>query len=105
MLYGGLAAIALLLNWTLRLPWPEGIMRVVPAAVGLCLACAAVALDVAAAVAGGGLLLGTLWVVIAAFAAAFLTQKLAIEREERHLATRFGEAGAMAPRSSWAGMP
>ena len=101
------------------------------AAIGLCLACAAVALDVTAALAfrrhrttilphrgatalitegpfgwsrnpiyvantllvtGMGLLFGSAWLVIAAFVAAFLTQKLAIEREEGHLAARFGQA-------------
>ena len=44
-------------------------------------------------VAGAGLLFGMVWLVIAALAAAVLTQKLAIEREERHLAARFGQAG------------
>ena len=101
--------------------------------IGLCLACAAIALDVTAAlafrrhrttilphrgatalitdgpfgwsrnpiyvantllVAGAGLFFGMLWLVIAAFVAAVLTQKLAIEREERHLAARFGQAWA-----------
>lgn len=131
MLYGGLAAIALGLHWVLPLPWPDGVIRLGLAALGLCLACAALALDVTAAlafrrhrttilphrgatalitegpfarsrnpiyvantllVAGAGLLFGILWLVIASFVAAFLTQKLAIEREERHLAARFGEA-------------
>ncbi len=41
-------------------------------------------------VLGAGLLFGILWLVIAALLAAFATQKLAIEREERHLAARFG---------------
>ena len=45
-------------------------------------------------VAGAGLLFGIAWLVIAAIVAAFLTQKLAIEREERHLAARFGQAWA-----------
>jgi protein-S-isoprenylcysteine O-methyltransferase Ste14 len=51
---------------------------------------------------GAGLLSGIAWLVPAALAAAFTTQKLAIEREERHLAARFGEAwrayAALTPR-------
>jgi protein-S-isoprenylcysteine O-methyltransferase Ste14 len=41
---------------------------------------------------GAGLLFGIAWFIPAALAAAFTTQKLAIEREERHLAARFGKA-------------
>ena len=131
MIYGGLALLALALHWAVPLGWPEGIARMVLAAVGLCLACAAVAFDVTAAlafrrhrttilphrgatalitdgpfarsrnpiyvantllVAGVGLIFGIGWLVMAAVAGAVLTQKLAIEREERHLAARFGEA-------------
>ena len=33
-----------------------------------------------------------LWLVMLAFVAAFITQKLAIEREEKHLAAKFGAA-------------
>jgi protein-S-isoprenylcysteine O-methyltransferase Ste14 len=43
-------------------------------------------------VAGAGLLFGLAWFIPAAVAAAFAVQKLAIEREERHLAAKFGEA-------------
>ena len=43
-------------------------------------------------VAGAGLLFGVAWLIPAALAGAVLTQKLAIEREERHLAPRFGPA-------------
>lgn len=39
---------------------------------------------------GAGLLTGIAWLVIAAPLAALTVQKLAIEREERHLAARFG---------------
>jgi protein-S-isoprenylcysteine O-methyltransferase Ste14 len=39
---------------------------------------------------GAGLLLGVGWLVLAGLAASVLTQKLAIAREERHLARRFG---------------
>lgn len=39
---------------------------------------------------GIGLAAGMLWFVILAVVAAFLTQKLAIEREEQHLDQRFG---------------
>lgn len=39
---------------------------------------------------GIGLVSGIAWFVPAALAAAFATQKLAIEREERHLEARFG---------------
>jgi protein-S-isoprenylcysteine O-methyltransferase Ste14 len=131
MIYGGLALLALALHWAVPLGWPEGAARIVLAGVGLCLACAAVALDVTAAlafrrhrttilphrgatalitdgpfarsrnpiyvantllVAGVGLIFGIGWLVMAAVAGAVLTQKLAIEREERHLAARFGEA-------------
>jgi protein-S-isoprenylcysteine O-methyltransferase Ste14 len=40
---------------------------------------------------GVALIAGILWFVPLALIAAFLTQKLAIEREEKHLATRFGK--------------
>lgn len=40
---------------------------------------------------GAGLTFGILWFLILAFAAAFLTQKLAIEREEAHLEAHFGK--------------
>jgi len=130
LIYGGLAILALGLHWIMPLPWPGGIVRGVLAALGLCLACAAIALDVTAALAfrrhrttilphrgatalitegpfarsrnpiyvantllvsGMGLLFGIGWLVIAAAAGAVLTQKLAIEREEQHLAARFGQ--------------
>lgn len=42
-------------------------------------------------VAGAGLVFGVAWLLPAALAGAFATQKLAIEREERHLALRFGK--------------
>jgi protein-S-isoprenylcysteine O-methyltransferase Ste14 len=42
-------------------------------------------------VLGAGLYFGKLWLVILAPAAAIITQKLAIEREERHLAEKFGQ--------------
>lgn len=42
-------------------------------------------------VAGGGLVSGIAWLIPAAFAAAVATRKMAIEREEAHLALRFGE--------------
>jgi protein-S-isoprenylcysteine O-methyltransferase Ste14 len=130
LIYGGLALLGLSLHWIVPLPWPGGgIVRIVLAATGLCLACAAIALDVTAAlafrrhrttilphrgasalitdgpfaksrnpiyvgntllVAGAGLLFGIGWLVLAGLAGAVLTQKLAIEREERHLAARFG---------------
>ena len=41
-------------------------------------------------VAGLGFVLGVAWLMPAALLAAWATQKLAIEREERHLALRFG---------------
>lgn len=123
--------VALGLHWIVPLPWPSGVARILLAAAGLCLACAAIALDVTAAlafrrhrttimphrgatalitqgpfaksrnpiyvantllVAGAGLIFGIAWLVLAALAGALLTQKLAIEREERHLAARFGTA-------------
>jgi protein-S-isoprenylcysteine O-methyltransferase Ste14 len=38
-----------------------------------------------------GLMAGSLWFILLAVAAAFATQKLAIEREEKHLEARFGK--------------
>ncbi len=43
-------------------------------------------------VLGVGLYFGKLWLVILAPIAAFITQKLAIEREEQHLQAKFGVA-------------
>lgn len=43
-------------------------------------------------VLGAGLYFGNLWLAGSACVAAFVTQKLAIEREERHLAAKFGVA-------------
>jgi protein-S-isoprenylcysteine O-methyltransferase Ste14 len=40
---------------------------------------------------GIGLIVQSLWFVLLGLVAAFLTQKLAIEREERHLTDRFGK--------------
>ena len=40
---------------------------------------------------GAGFAFGIFWFIPLAFFAAFLTQKLAIEREERHLAAKFGK--------------
>ncbi len=40
---------------------------------------------------GAGLCFGVVWFLPLAFVAAFLTQKLAIEREEQHLAAKFGK--------------
>jgi protein-S-isoprenylcysteine O-methyltransferase Ste14 len=141
LIYAGLALLALVLHWVAPLPWPGGAFRLVLAAAGLCLACAAIALDVTAALAfrrhrttimphkgatalitdgpfaksrnpiylanslllaGAGLLFGVGWLVLAGLAGAIVTQKLAIEREERHLAARFGrdweEYSARTPR-------
>ena len=42
-------------------------------------------------VAGAGLVFGIAWLIPAGFAGAFATRKLAIEREEQHLARRFGK--------------
>jgi len=41
--------------------------------------------------AGIGLIAGSLWFLLFAVVAAFLTQKLTIESEERHLEARFGK--------------
>lgn len=38
-----------------------------------------------------GLIAGSVWFIIMAIVAAFATQKLAIEREEKHLQARFGK--------------
>jgi protein-S-isoprenylcysteine O-methyltransferase Ste14 len=43
-------------------------------------------------VIGVGLISGIAWYLPLAFIAAYATQKLAIEREEKHLETRFGKA-------------
>lgn len=40
---------------------------------------------------GIGLIVGSLWFLLFALIAAFATQKLAIEGEERHLETKFGK--------------
>ena len=40
---------------------------------------------------GVGLIAGSVWFILLGLVAAFLTQKLAIEREERHLDIRFGK--------------
>ena len=40
---------------------------------------------------GGGLVAGSLWFFLLGFIAAFITRKLAIEREEKHLTARFGK--------------
>ena len=42
-------------------------------------------------VSSAGLLFGIAWLIAAAFAGAFAVQKLAIEREERHLHQTFGD--------------
>jgi protein-S-isoprenylcysteine O-methyltransferase Ste14 len=42
-------------------------------------------------VLGIGLVSGIVWFLLLAILAAFTVQKLAIEREERHLQARFGE--------------
>jgi len=141
-----LAAIvlALILHWQAALPWPGGAARFVLAAIGLCLICAGLALDVAAfrlfrkhrtsilpnraasslitegpfaksrnpiylgntlAIFGAGLLFGVAWLALAAVAAAFAVQKLAIEREEAHLEAGFGalwrDYAAKTPRWLW----
>ena len=40
---------------------------------------------------GIGLIAGSVWFVLLGLAAAFITQKLAVEPEERHLEARFGK--------------
>jgi protein-S-isoprenylcysteine O-methyltransferase Ste14 len=132
ILFVAAALVALVAHWLLPLPWPSSqVLRLPLAAVGLCLICAALALEVTAALTfrrhrttilphraasalitdgpfaksrnpiylgnsalllGAGLLAGVLWLVLAAPLAALAVQKLAIEREERHLAQRFGAA-------------
>jgi protein-S-isoprenylcysteine O-methyltransferase Ste14 len=131
IIYVVAAAIAVVLHWQLPLAWPQGAAMLLLAATGLCLICAAIALDIVTffafrrnrttimpnrgatalitdgpfaktrnpiylgntmLVMGAGLLTGMLWLVLAGPLAAALVQKLAIEREERHLAARFGTA-------------
>lgn len=130
IIYLGAIAIGVILHYVAPLPWPAGGVRLVLAAVGLCLVCLGLALDITSllalrrhdttvmphkgasklvrkgpfarsrnpiyvgntfVVAGLGLLFGIAWLVPLAFVAAYLTQKLAIEREEAHLAARFGD--------------
>lgn len=126
------AASAVFLHQAMPLPWlPDGAPRIIAAGVGLCLICAAIALDITAMLAfrrhrttilphrsatalitegpfarsrnpiylgntllvfGAGLLLGIAWLLPAALIAAAVVQKLAIAREERHLARSFGRA-------------
>ncbi|WP_373504303.1 isoprenylcysteine carboxylmethyltransferase family protein [Aestuariivirga sp.] len=131
LIYLGFAGAGVILHQLLPLGWPEGLLRMVLAAIGLCLVCGGLALELVTAltfrrhrttilphrgatalitdgpfarsrnpiyvgntllVLGAGLLMGAAWLIPAAFAAAFTTQKLAIEREERHLSARFGKA-------------
>lgn len=130
-----LTAAAVAAGWALGrvvpFPWPEGTVRVLGAAVGLCLVCAAVALVVVAArlmarhrttilptkaattllaegpfarsrnpiyvadvmvLVGLGLLLGEGWMLVLAPLLVVALTRLAIEREERHLAATFGPA-------------
>ncbi|MFT3671709.1 methyltransferase family protein [Aestuariivirga sp.] len=56
-------------------------------------------------VAGAGLFFGIWWLVLAAPIALLLTWKLAVEREERHLAQRFGPSWHQYARttSRWLG--
>jgi protein-S-isoprenylcysteine O-methyltransferase Ste14 len=42
-------------------------------------------------VLGAGIYFGNWWLVGLALVAAVITQKLAIEREERHMAAKFGD--------------
>ena len=131
ILYLIAATIAVTLHRLVPLPWPEGPVMMVLAAIGLCLMCAALALDFVTFLAfkrhkttimpnrgasalitdgpfaksrnpiylgntmlvtGAGFLFGIAWLIPAGFIAAFAVQKLAIEREERHLESRFGAA-------------
>lgn len=130
IIYVGAAIMGVALHWSLPLPWTAGLPSLALAAIGLCLICAAIALEIATAlmfrrhrttiwpnraasrlitegpfsksrnpiylgntllVAGAGMLTGIGWLIVMALAAAVVVQKLAIEREERHLATRFGQ--------------
>ncbi len=131
MIYVGFAIASVLLHKLMPLGWPSGAFRIVLAAIGLCLICAGIALELVTALIfrrhrttilpnrgattlitegpfaksrnpiylgntflllGAGLLSGIAWFIPAALSAAFATQKLAIEREERHLGARFGKA-------------
>ena len=131
ILFASTALVALGLQVLLPLPWPGGAWAAVLAMLGLFLAAAGLALDLASMlafrrhrttvmphrgasrlitdgpfrfsrnpiyvgntllVAGAGLIFGVAWLIPAALAGAIATRKLAIEREERHLALRFGQA-------------
>jgi protein-S-isoprenylcysteine O-methyltransferase Ste14 len=50
-------------------------------------------------VLGAGIYFGNGWLVGLAFVAAAITQKLAIEREERHMAAKFGDAWVLYTQS------
>ena len=130
ILFAGAALVALGLQALLPLPWPAGVWAAALAMLGLLLAAAGLALDLATilafrhhrttvlphrgatslitdgpfrysrnpiyvgntlVVAGAGLAFGVAWLLPAALAGALATQKLAISREEQHLALRFGK--------------
>lgn len=48
VLFLAAVALALILHWQAAWPWPGGVARLVLAAIGLCLICAGLALDVTA---------------------------------------------------------
>lgn len=128
LLFGGAAAVAVVIHWLAPLPFPDGLLWQV---LGVLMAVTAIAIDLLAfaafrrhkttilphrgadhlittgiygwsrnpiylgnllLVAGAGLFFGIWWLVLAAPIALFLTRKLAVEREEHHLARRFGQA-------------
>lgn len=130
MIYIGFTLAGIVLHKFMPLGWPNSALQIILAALGLCLICAGVALELVTAATfrrhrttilphkgatalitdgpftksrnpiyvgntllllGAGLLFGIAWFIPAALAAAFTTQKLAIEREERHLGIRFGK--------------
>ena len=130
VIFVGAAALAIVLNWLVPLPWLSGPLSEFLFAVGWLVIVGAIAMIVAAIrtlsragtsvspihgahhlVTGGpfsftrnpiylgaatvmiglGLVCGILWFALIAPLSGFLVQKLAIEREERHLEARFGK--------------
>ncbi len=131
IIYFSAAAVGVVAQLLVPLPWVDGGFAIVLQILGATLAITALSLDVAtfatfrkhkttvmpnkaatnlittgpfvwsrnpiyiantALVLGAGLYFGNWWLAGLAFVAAMVTQKLAIEREERHLSAKFGAA-------------
>lgn len=130
IIYVAAIALAIVLGYAMRLPWPASPLADILVAVGWLVGLAGLVLDIQAMrrlsaarttimpnrpsehlvtdgpfaltrnpiylgntmlMIGAGLVSGIAWFLILAVIAAIATQKLAIEREERHLEARFGK--------------